>query len=306
MKRKRRRKKMGKALSFTTVIQANSLNYGEGIANISELKKIHRGNGDVLTFASRQSIRYDIVRLGNEWFEWNLQTVDKNKGTVQFREDVTIADSVEMDLFGYLKTGKKSLKRPAVARLSHAISLEPYKSDMEFLNNMGLAERIEENPNLANIEQHESFYTYTITLDLDRVGKDRELELSNETKADRVTQFLEIMKLLNRNIRGRQESLAPLFIIGGIYPVANPFFLGKVKLERASHEWAINIASLKEAVETTFANETIKEKTHIGYNAGIFTNEERFYEITEENIGSVERFFTSLKKEVHAYYGVGI
>lgn len=60
----------------------------------------------MLTFASRQSIRYDIVRLGNEWFGWNLQTVDKAKGTLQFREDVNIADSVEMDLFGYLKTGK--------------------------------------------------------------------------------------------------------------------------------------------------------------------------------------------------------
>jgi len=297
---------MGKALSFTTVIQANSLNYGEGIANISELKKIHRGNGDVLTFASRQSIRYDIVRLGNEWFEWNLDTVDKKKGTVQFREEVTIEDSVEMDLFGYLKTGKKSLKRPAVARLSHAISLEPYKSDMEFLNNMGLAERIEDNPNLANIEQHESFYTYTITLDLNRVGKDGDIELSNEMKANRVLQLLEILKLLNRNIRGRQETLAPLFIIGGVYPVANPFFLGKVTLDKANHEWAININSLIEGVQTTFANEMIKDHTFIGYNSGVFSNEDRFREIVEDNVGSVEQFFTSLKKEVQAYYGVDI
>lgn len=297
---------MGKALSFTTIIQANSLNYGEGIANISELKKIHRGNGDVLTFASRQSIRYDIVRLGNEWFEWNLDTVDKKKGTIQFREDVTIENSVEMDLFGYLKTGEKSLKRSAVARLSHAISLEPYKSDMEFLNNMGLAERIQDNPNLANIEQHESFYTYTITLDLDRVGKDGDIELSKETKANRVLQLLEISKLLNRNIRGRQESLAPLFIIGGVYPVANPFFLGKVTLENANHEWTININSLIEGVQTTFANEAIKDRTYIGYNSGIFSNEDRFHEIVEENVGSIEQFFISLKKEVQAYYGVDI
>lgn len=217
---------MGKALSFTVVFQGNSLNYGEGIANISELKKIHRGNGDVLTFASRQSIRYDIVRLGNEWFGWNLQTVDKTKGTLQFREDVTIADSVEMDFFGYLKTGKSSQKRPAVARLSHAVSLEPYRSDMEFLNNMGLAERIDETPNLANIEQHESLYSYTMTIDLDKVGIDGDIELSKEIRYTRVEQLLEIIKLLNRNIRGRQESLAPLFIIGGLYPVANPFFWG--------------------------------------------------------------------------------
>jgi CRISPR-associated protein Cst2 len=296
---------MGKALSFTVVFQANSLNYGEGIANISELKKIHRGNGDVLTFASRQSIRYDIVRLGNEWFEWNLNTVDKTKGTLQFREDISIADSVEMDFFGYLKTGKKSQKRAAVARLSHAVSLEPYRSDMEFLNNMGLAERINETPNLANVEQHESLYSYTMTIDLDRVGKDGEVELPKETRVDRVEQILEIVKLLNRNIRGRQESLSPLFIIGGVYPVANPFFLGKVKLDTLGRrKWGINTAGLQDVLETTFIGESIKEYTHIGYVSGFFNNESEFTNLVEEKSGSVENFFQSIKKEIREYYGV--
>ncbi|WP_027416712.1 type I-B CRISPR-associated protein Cas7/Cst2/DevR [Aneurinibacillus terranovensis] len=297
---------MGKALSFTVVFQANSLNYGEGIANISELKKIHRGNGDVLTFASRQSIRYDIVRLGNEWFEWNLQTVDKTKGTLQFREDVSIADSVEMDLFGYLKTGKKSQKRPAVARLSHAVSLEPYRSDMEFLNNMGLAERIQETPNLANIEQHESLYSYTITIDLDKVGKDGDIELSQETRLDRIEQLLEIIKLLNRNIRGRQESLAPLFIIGGVYQVANPFFLGRVNLEAQSHSWNINVNALKDVTDTTFAGQSIREQTHIGYVSGMFGNEGEFASVVEGKAGSIEDFFTVIKNEIRDYYGVNV
>lgn len=296
---------MGKALSFTVVFQANSLNYGEGIANISELKKIHRGNGDVLTFASRQSIRYDIVRLGNEWFEWNLQTVDKAKGTLQFREDVTIADSTEMDLFGYLKTGKKSLKRPAVARLSHAVSLEPYRSDMEFLNNMGLAERINETPNLANVEQHESLYTYTMTIDLHKVGRDGEVELSNETKVDRVEQLLEIIKLLNRNIRGRQESLAPLFIIGGVYEVANPFFLGRVNLEKQTQSWNLNIKGLRDVLDTTFAEKSIRGSSRIGYVSGVFGNEAEFSSlVNQDNVSSVEEFFKGIKREIRTYYGV--
>lgn len=297
---------MGKALSFTVVFQANSLNYGEGIANISELKKIHRGNGDVLTFASRQSIRYDIVRLGNEWFEWNLQTVDKAKGTLQFREDVSIADSAEMDFFGYLKTGKKSQKRAAVARLSHAVSLEPYRSDLEFLNNMGLAERINETPNLANIEQHESFYTYTMTIDLDKVGKDGEVELNKETKVDRVEQLLEILKLLNRNIRGRQESLAPLFIIGGVYQVANPFFLGRINLEKQSHNWNINVKAIKDVVSTTIAGNSIRHYTHIGIVSGVFGNETEFEGLVENKTGSVEEFFAAIKKEIRDYYGVNV
>ncbi|MEK4222505.1 type I-B CRISPR-associated protein Cas7/Cst2/DevR [Bacillus sp. FSL W8-0116] len=295
---------MGKALSFTVVFQGNSLNYGEGIANISELKKIHRGNGDVLTFASRQSIRYDIVRLGNEWFGWNLQTVDKTKGTLQFREDVTIADSVEMDFFGYLKTGKSSQKRPAVARLSHAVSLEPYRSDMEFLNNMGLAERIDETPNLANIEQHESLYSYTMTIDLDKVGIDGDIELSKEIRYTRVEQLLEIIKLLNRNIRGRQESLAPLFIIGGLYPVANPFFLGRIKLENKAHHWILNVKGLKDVLETTFVGQSIRDQTYIGYVSGVFGNEAEFDSVLNRKAGSIEDFFTELKNEVRSYYGV--
>ena len=155
---------MGKTLTATFIVEAGSLNYGEGFANIAELKKFNRADGNMYTFASRQSLRYDIVRLGNEWFGWNLDVVSKAKGTVQFNDDATVEDSVEMDLFGYLKTGKQSIKRAAVVRLSHAISLEPYTGDMEFLNNMGLANRISENPNLANVENHISLYTYTITI----------------------------------------------------------------------------------------------------------------------------------------------
>ncbi|MGG6431138.1 type I-B CRISPR-associated protein Cas7/Cst2/DevR [Anoxybacillus sp. D401a] len=295
---------MKKALTMTVIFQANSLNYGEGIANISELKKFHRGDGEVYTYASRQSIRYDIVRLGNELFGWNLDTVDKASGVVQFKKDVTINDSVEMDLFGYLKTDKNSQKRPAVVRLSHAISLEPYKSDLEFLNNMGLASRIGQDANLANIEQHHSFYTYTLTIDLNRVGVDGEIELSNEEKASRVLQLLEVLKVLNRNIRGRQENLAPLFVIGGMYNVANPFFLGRVQLSATGNGWNIQTGLIKETMEQTFAGEAIGKDTRIGILSGIFANEGEFYDLFNEQVMPVEPFFQYISKQIQTYYGV--
>ena len=299
---------MSKALSFTVVFQANSLNYGEGIANISELKKFHRANGEVYTFASRQSLRYDIVRLGNQLYGWNLETVDKASGVIQFKKNVTIEDSVEMDLFGYLKTAKQSQKRSAVARLSHAISLEPYRSDMEFLNNMGLAERIGETPNLANIEQHEGLYTYTLTLDLDRVGVDTngELELDAETKATRVQQLLDIMKILNRDIRGRQENLSPLFVIGGVYEVANPFFLGKVKLNLDEKGFALDLQPIQSTMEQTFAGSSIGEQTHMGLISGIFDNEGALRDAFGERVESVESFFQRLSENVSDHYGVHV
>src|SRR5699024_9058100 len=96
------------AITFIVVFLANSLNYGEGTSNISELQKFHRSDGSTFTFAPSQSLRYDMIRLGNEFFDWNLDVVDKEQKVIQFKTDCTIKDSVEMDLFGYMKTKAKS------------------------------------------------------------------------------------------------------------------------------------------------------------------------------------------------------
>lgn len=301
---------MSKGLTLTVIFQAQSLNYGEGIANIAELKKLTRADGNMYTFASRQAIRFDIVRLGHELFNWNLQVVDKSKGTVQFRDDVTIQDSQEMDLFGYMKTAKKdsegkggSLIRSAAVRLSNAISLEPYRSDMDFLNNKGLADRIGEHPNLANSEQHLSFYSYTLTVDLDKIGVDLAIELSNDEKKLRINQLLDIVKILNRNIRGRQENLSPLFIIGGLYEVANPFFLGRIKLETKGEKYYINSSMLKETLETNILGKDIKNSTGVGVLEGIFENKKEFIELLGEKVIGVEGFFNNIKVAVNNYYG---
>lgn len=293
---------MGKTLTATIIVEAGSLNYGEGFANISELKKFNRADGNMYTFASRQALRYDIVRLGNEWFGWNLDVVSKAKGTVQFNDDATIEDSVEMDLFGYLKTGKQSIKRPAVVRLSHAISLEPYNGDMEFLNNMGLATRINENPNLANSENHISFYTYTITIDLDKIGVDtnNDVVLNENQRFERVQQFLEIIKLLSRNIRGRQENLSPLFVIGGVYNGANPFFQGRVQLKQGN----LVVAPLAEINDITFAGQPIGENTSIGIVSGKFNNEEEIRTTFGDMVSTVEQTFQQLIEQVAQHYGV--
>lgn len=302
---------MKKGLTFTIIAQAQSLNYGEGIGNIAELKKLTRADGNVYTFASRQCLRYDIVRLAAELFNWNLQVVDKSKGTIQFKDNMTIEDSQEMDLFGYMKTAKKddkdkggSATREAVVRLSNAISLEAYRSDMDFLNNKGLADRINEHPNLANVEQHLSYYTYTVTIDLSKIGVDGEINLSNEEKCSRVTQLLEIIKILNRNIRGRQENLSPLFVVGGIYDIANPFFLGRVKVEGDKNGYKVSSNTIKEVINSTFLGKELKESTYVGMVEGAFTNKDEFKDILGENLLTVDKFFGELTRGVKEYYGV--
>lgn len=293
-----------KGLSITLVFKAQSLNYGEGIGNISELKKLTRGDGSVYTFASRQALRYDIVRLGNKMFDWNLEVVDKSKGTVQFKEDLTIEDSEEMDLFGYMKTAKNdgSSIRSAAVRLSNAISLEDYKSDMEFLNNKGLADRIGEFPNLANIEQHLSYYTYTITIDLEKVGVDNGVEIANEEKIRRVNQLLDVVKVLNREIRGREENLSPVFVIGGMYNINSPFYLGRIKLTGKDGEFNLDTEMLKDTSTLTIGENSIFEDTKLGLLKNTFRNDKEIEEIFNGKITNIEEFFKNLKEEVTEYY----
>lgn len=301
---------MSKGLTLTMIFQAGSLNYGEGFGNISELKKVSRNNGQVYTYVSRQCLRYDMVRLGHELFGWNLQTVDKEQRTIQFKSDATIEESEEMDLFGYMKTVKKAnaTTRSAVVRVTPAISLEPYRNDIDYLNNMGLAQRIRENKDvtndLAQIENHISFYTYTITIDLDRIGVDQDIVLSKEIRAKRVKELLTILNLLNRNIRGRQENLSPLFVIGGIYEMANPFFYGRIRLDQQHNDYALHTGVLEDVLEKRILHQTVQEATHLGLSKGIFANEEEIMELVHPHqTHSVQGMFDYLISAMDAYYG---
>ena len=295
-----------KGLTITMIFKAASLNYGEGIGNISELKKLTRGDGNVYTFASRQALRYDIARIGNKLFDWNLEVVDKSKGTIQFKDDITIKESEEMDLFGYMKTSKKSegdsKTRSAAVRVSNAISLEEYKSDMEFLNNKGLADRINEFPNLANIEQHWSYYTYTVTIDLEKIGIDEKIELPLEERCKRVNQLLDIIKILNRDIRGREENLSPVFIVGGMYNINSPFYLGRVQLETKNGKFNLNTNILKETSDLKIGESSIFEDTKIGIVKDIFANQEEIEDVFEGKVLGVQEFFEDLKNKVNEYY----
>lgn len=293
-----------KGLSITLIFNATSLNYGEGIGNISELKKLTRGDGSVYTYASRQAIRYDIVRLGNKLFNWKYDVVDAKQGTVQFKKELTIKDSEEMDLFGYFRTAKSqnSNDRSAAVRLSNAIALERYKCDVEFLTNKGLADRIQRHADPVNVEQHLSYYTYTITIDLERIGKDKEIELSNEEKAKRVNQLLDIVKILNREIRGREENLSPVFAIGGMYDINSPFFLGRIKLNGKNGEFSLDTEMLKDTTTLTIGDKSIYDDTKVGMLKNIFKNETEIEEIFEGKTTNIEEFFKYLKEKVNEYY----
>ena len=219
-------------LTITMIFLAESANYGEDIGNISPLKKMTRGNYEQYSYISRQAMRYNIVQQAN----WDKTPVDGKSGVVQFAPSATIQDYAEIDLFGYMKTTSKddnnsggAFTRSAVARLSNAIALEAFQGNLEFLTNMGLASRQGLANAIVQSEVHRSYYAYTISIDLERVGIDGEINIKSEEKAERVKVLLDTLHYLYRDIKGRRENLSPLFIIGGRYSRKNPFFENRIK-----------------------------------------------------------------------------
>ena len=302
-----------KGLTVSVIFDAMSLNYGEGVGNISELKKLSR-SGELLSYESRQAIRFDIYRMLKELF--NIDTdkeepLTAEQDVVQFKPEANIKDYVEADLFGYMKTeqGKGSLTRPAVVRISPAISLEPMLLDVEFGTNLNFAQRAGANPNPFQFEHHLSLYSYTITIELDRVGEDPNdnISLEPQEKARRVNMVLDVLKVLNRNIKGRMESLNPLFAIGGVYNVKNPFFMGRLKIQynRETRRYLLDTDVIQSVLGMSFNGEKVKDNTHIGVVNGHWENEEEIQNlIDEDKFHNVNDFFEALKQKVNEYYGV--
>lgn len=284
-----------KGLTITMVIEAESANYGEGYSNIASLKKVTRGDGNSYTYISRQALRYNIV----EQLEWNNTPVKASgtgsKKVIQFAPEATIKDYPEIDLFGYMKTKEKkddeksATTRNAVVRLSNAIALEEFNADYDYLTNMGLAKRADESNVIVQNEIQKSYYAYTMTIDLDKVGIDEDIEISEDEKKQRIEALLRAVQYLYRDIRGRRENLAPVFAIGGVYDRKNPYFENRIQLRKNK----LNIEKLEEIIES---DQDSKNNTKVGYLDNSFSNDA---EVKEKlNVMKMNEFFDSMIKEV--------
>jgi len=288
-----------KGLTLSIIFEAESANYGEGVGNVTSLKKISRGDHEMYTYLSRQALRYNIV----DQMEVNNTPLGVDGSVIQFHPEATIAEYAEIDLFGYMKTVKPTKTRAAVVRLSNAVALESYNTDLEFLTNKGLFDRYKaatnddklKGGNIAQSEIHKSFYTYTVTIDLDKVGIDANdnIEIPLTERAERVTALLQSLKFLYRDIKGRRENLSPIFAIGGIYDYKNPFFENRLKLK----ENKLAIATIEGVLAL---DEHVQKETHVGLVKGLLANDEEIEQVLQAK--SMAEFFKELEAAVINYY----
>jgi len=321
-----------RGLTLTVIFEASSLNYNEAIGNISELKKFTRDD-KVYTYMSRQALRYEIYKKLLEIYNIDADKdipLSKEKEVIQFKSGANIKDYVEVDLFGYMKTEKKNKsksknkenseelqednhqnegktkKRYSTVRINPAISLSPMAFDMEFGTNLNFAERLKTNPNIFQQEIHNSLYTYTLTIDLNRIGVDKYdgIKLDEEEKAKRVNMVLDTLMFLDRDIRGRTENLSPLFVIGGLYPIKNPFFLGRVRTNynRSQDRYSINTELIESTLKLKIKENSLKDYTSCALVEGFWANED--YIVQNLNGKTISDFFEELKSKVNQHYNV--
>jgi CRISPR-associated protein Cst2 len=323
-------------LTLTIITQrATSLNYGENIGNVSILKKLSLGDNSQITYVSDKALKYDIRRKGKEEREWKLldekvkELIEKSKDGKKLNVDKFAKELVqeyqEFDLFGGLLTnlkgadGKKvelsygdSVKRTAPVKITYAYSISKFQGDMDFMNNIEAYNRyirhIEQKDAqvITQSEQHTAHYCYTVAVDLDRIGvweteNGTEEVIPAEEKAKRVKDLLDIIRTLSRQIRGRYENLSPVFVIGGIYKVKNPFFMGCIgATETEDRKLLLDVNRLLDC--KGIIPEEERDNTLCGLLSGFFANEQ---EIREKlNCKSVGEVFEELKNKVGEIYGV--
>ena len=189
--------------------------------------------------------------------------------------------------------GSNAATRAAVARLSNAVSLEPYRADTDFLTNMGLAKRAGQQNSIAQREIHHSLYAYTITIDLDKVGIDGDIAISNEEKAKRVRELLDAIAHLYRDIAGRRESLAPVFAVGGVFERRNPYFENNVIVKNG----ALDVGRIAEIIKD---DPDCGKNCICGVRVGAFRNEDEIK--NKLNAVTVGEFFRELTSRAEAAY----
>ncbi len=199
-----------------------------------------------------------------------------DKAVLQLDPEATIDKYLEVDLFGYVKNGEEQKIRLAIVRLSNAVSLESLKN--------------EDGTN-------KTYYTYTISADLDKVGIDDNdgIEIENTEKTDRVINLLDTIRHLYMGTGGDKEYLEPLFVIGGVYDFEDAIFHDILGVENNK----IDIDKIKNVLKD-IPYENAETDTHCGLVKGIFDNDNE----VEEKLGakSVSEYFEIIKNKVIDYY----
>jgi CRISPR-associated protein Cst2 len=215
-----------------------------------------------------------------------------------------------------VKIESERLKRTQPVRFTNGYSISEFSYDTNLLNDIDAYNRYiqytagQKEQSLVFPEEHYSYYTYTLNIDLDQIGAVEIEETDNsgkivkswkrvitlEEKKKRIKSLLEIVLLkLYREIKGRDENLTPVFVIGGVYDVKQPFFHNAIRF----YEQNNNLIVEGKDIEKIFNTYKIKEKTYIHHcNQVTINDEENIFEPNNKK-ENLREFLEAILKEIY-------
>jgi len=290
------------ALTLTVVANMTS-NYSEGLGNISSIQKIYRDR-NVYAIRSRESLKNAIMVQSGMYEDLETETNGATQKKVDENLNATNCRALEG---GYMNTKESTYVRNSSFYLTDAISTESFINETRFHNNLYLATNFA-NANNLNVqkdagkvglmpyqyEYEKSLKVYSLTIDLEKVGKDPNFpdkEADNKEKFERVKSILEAIENLSLVVKGNLDNAEPVFAIGGLSLRKTHYFENVVRVEQGA----------------LVLGEALKEKKEDGFSCAllkgdIFTNEVEI--IKELQPISMREFFKSLIEDVKNYYGV--
>ena len=289
------------ALTVTIVANMTS-NYSEGLGNISSVQKIYRDR-NVYAIRSRESLK-NAIMVQSGMYE-DLETEANGATQKKVDENLNAANCRALE-GGYMNTKESTYVRNSSFYLTDAISTESFINETRFHNNLYLATNFA-NANNLNVqkdagkvglmpyqyEYEKSLKVYSLTIDLEKVGKDpnfTDKEADNKEKFERVKSILEAIENLSLVVKGNLDNAEPVFAIGGLSLRKTHYFENVVRVEQGA----------------LVLGEALKGKKEDGFSCAllkgdIFTNEVEI--IKELQPISMREFFKSLIEDIKNYYG---
>lgn len=287
------------ALTITVVANMTS-NYSEGLGNISSTQKVFR-NKKVYTIRSRESMKNAIMVQSGLYND--LQTEVDGATQKLVNEDLNAGNCRALE-GGYMSTKGTTYIRKSSFYLTDAISCESFVNETRFHNNLYLANNYAKSKGINlqetakdtglmpyQYEYEKSLKVYSITIDLEMIGKDEnfEIEADNKEKTERVISLMDAIENLSLTVKGNLDNAEPIFIVGGLS-------------ERKTHYFE-NVVHVED--DKIVLSQDLKDKLSKGFKAGLLKGKtlQNEQEIEAElNTVSTTAFFDSLKEDVRTYY----
>lgn len=287
-------------VSLTIVANITS-NYGEGLGNISSVQKVFRG-GKTYAIRSRESLKNAIMNQSGMYSDL-VSAVSKKVNQKEVNKELNASNCKALE-GGYMNTDGDTVIRNSSFYLTDAVSTEPYVIETRFHNNLGMAQNFAKQENLNvqtdaskcglmpyQYEYDKDLKIYSITIDLDFVGKDEnfDAECDNAEKFNRVESLLDSIENLSLVVKGNLDNAEPLFIVGGIVKPKTHYFENVIKVKNKN---LVISDDLKDKLENNCNSGILKSET--------FENEKEIVELLKPM--SVSKFFADLKDNVKKYY----